>query len=188
MKVLAIYGSPRKEGNTALMLDAALQEFPENAEIRRVYLGELNFVGCGPCRECKTTGNCVIEDDMQAVFNHMLWAEIIVFGSPTQFADVSASIKMLMERTWWMKGQLKNKIGGYVISGRRYMESVINTLHAFMLRHKMILGGSGALGFTFTEMGTLENDPLAIRDARNTGKRLIELYQLIYQKQGSDKR
>jgi len=180
MRVLAIYGSPRKEGNTARMMDAALSEFPENAEIRRIYLGDLNFSGCGPCRECKTTGYCVIDDDMQQVYKEMLWAEIILFGSPSQFSDVSVDIKKLMERTWWMKGTLKNKIGGYVISGRRYMESTMNTLHAFMLRHRMILGGSGALGFTFTEMGTIDSDPLAIRDAHGTGRRLVELYEFIY--------
>ncbi len=48
VEILAIYGSPRKEGNTARMLDAALSVFPENAEIERIYLGELNFSGCGP--------------------------------------------------------------------------------------------------------------------------------------------
>ncbi len=182
MRVLAIYGSPRKQGNTAKMLDAALSEFPPEAEIRKIYLADLNFSGCGPCRECKTTGYCVIEDDMQTVYRDMLWSEIIIFGSPSQFADVSSDLKKLMERTWWMKGALKNKIGGYVITGRRYIESTINTLHAFMLRHRMILGGSGALGYTFTEMGGLEYDPLALRDARFTGKRLVELYNLIYGK------
>ncbi len=182
MKVLAIYGSPRKEGNTARMMDAALSAFPDSAEIQRVFLGQLDLSGCGPCRECKTTGNCVVNDDMQKVFEQMLWAEIIIFGSPSQFSDVSVDIKKLMERTWWMKGQLKNKIGGYVVTGRRYMESTLNTLHAFMLRHRMILGGSGALGFTFTEMGNLDNDPLALRDAKNTGKRLMELYGFIYSK------
>ena len=180
MKVLAIYGSARKTGNTALMLDTALSVFPAEADIEKIYLGELNFSGCGPCRECKTTGNCVINDDMQAVFEKMKWAEIILLGSPTQFSDVSSDIKRMMERTWWMKGTLKNKIGAYVISGRRYMESVQNTLQAFMLRHRMILGGSGALGFTFTEMGSLENDPLALKDAGKTGERLIELYHLIH--------
>lgn len=180
MKVLAIYGSPRKNGNTAQMLDAALDVFPPSAEIRKVFLGELNFSGCGPCRECKTTGFCTVKDDLQAVFADILWAEIILLGSPTQFADVSTDIKKLMERTWWMKGALRNKIGGYVVTGRRYIESTINTLQAFMLRHRMILGESGAIGYTFTEMGGLENDPLALRDARFTGKRLIELYMLIY--------
>ena len=100
----------------------------------------------------KTTGYCVIQDYMQQVLKDMIWAEIIIFGSPLQFADVSFEIKILMERTWWMKGALHNKIGGYVITGRRYIESTINTLHAFMLRQRMILGGSGALGYTFTEM------------------------------------
>ena len=180
MKVLSIYGSPRKNGNTAQMLEAALSEFPENAEIERLYLSDLNISGCGACRECKTAGKCVIDDDMQQVFKDLLWAEIIIFGSPSHFGDVSVDIKKLMERTWWMKGSLYNKIGGYVITGRRYIESTINTLHAFMLRHRMILGGSGALGFTFAEMGGPEHDPLAIRDAHFTGKRLVELYNMIY--------
>lgn len=180
MKVLAIYGSPRKEGNTAQMMDAALSVFPEESEIHKLFLGQLNFSACGPCRECKTKGYCVINDDMQTVYDEMIWADIILIGSPTQFSDVSSDIKKMMERTWWMKGTLKNKIGGYVITGRRYIESTINTLQAFMLRHRMILGGSGALGYTFTEMGGLENDPLALKDARKTGERLIELYHLIH--------
>jgi len=182
MKILAIYGSPRKTGNTAQMMDAALSVFPADAEIERVYLGEQKFSGCGPCRECKTTGYCVVNDDMQAIYDKMIWAEIILFGSPSQFSDVSVDIKKLMERTWWMKGALRNKIGGYVITGRRYIESTINTLHAFMLRHRMILGGSGALGFTFTEMGDLSYDSLALNDAKNTGLRLMEVYDLIYGK------
>ncbi len=182
MKVLAIYGSPRREGNTAQMLDAALSEFPAGAEIKKAFIGELEFTGCCATRDCKTTGYCVVQDDLQQVMKDMVWADVIIFGSPSEFSDVSSQIKMLMERTWWMKGNLKNKIGGYVITGRRYIESTINTLHAFMLRHRMILGGSGALGYTFTEMGGLENDPLAIRDAHSTGKRLVELYQLIYGK------
>lgn len=182
MKVAAIYGSPRKNGNTALMLDAALSEFPAEAEIRKIYLSDLKFTGCCATRDCKHLGYCPVDDDLQQVLQSLLWAEIIIFGSPSEFADVSSEIKMLMERTWWMKGALRNKIGGYVVTGRRYMESTLNTLHAFMLRHRMILGGSGALGYTFTEMGGLENDPLAIRDAHGTGQRLAELYRLIYKK------
>ena len=185
MRVLAIFGSPRKSGNTAQMLEAALSEFPTNAEIKKIYLGDLNFSGCCSTRDCKIKGYCVVDDDIQQVLKDMVWAEIIIFGSPSQFSDVSSEIKMLMERTWWMKGDLKNKIGGYVITGRRYIESTINTLQAFMLRHRMILGGSGALGYTFTEMGGLENDPLAIRDAHLTGKRLVELYSIIYKHQDS---
>lgn len=180
MKILAIYGSPRREGNTAQMMDAALNAFPSKAEIHRIYLADMNFSACGACRECKTAAECVVDDDMQALYNEMFWSDIILIGSPTQFSDVSADLKKMMERTWWMKGELKNKIGGYVVTGRRYIESTINTLQSFMLRHKMILGGNGAIGYTFTEMGTLDHDPLALNDARNTGLRLVELYELVH--------
>ena len=180
MNVLVIYGSPRKDGNTAKMLDEAIKAFPEGATIKKLYLADYKFSGCGPCRECKTTGYCVINDDMQDIYEMLIWAEIILIGSPSQFSDVSVDVKKLMERTWWMKGGLRNKIGGYIVSGRRYIESTINTLQSFMLRHRMILGGSGALGYTFTEMGDLRYDPLALRDAYATGARLVELYNLIY--------
>ncbi len=182
MKVLAIYGSARKDGNTARMIDAALSEFYKDAEIHKIYLGELHYSGCGACRDCKSFNYCTKNDDLQEVFSEMIWAEIIIFGSPSLFSDVSSELKMLMERTWWMKGLLKNKIGGYVVTGRRYIESTMNTLHAFMLRHRMIIGGSGAIGYTFSEMGTIDNDPLALRDAHFTGIRLLEIYELIYKK------
>ncbi len=50
-------------------------------------------------------------------------------------------------------------------------------LHAFFLRHRMILGGSGALGYG---LESINDDDLAIRDSRNTGKRLVELYRLVH--------
>ncbi|OQY39261.1 MAG: hypothetical protein B6229_04240 [Spirochaetaceae bacterium 4572_7] len=181
MRVLAIFGSPRKNGNSSIMLEKALSAFPKRAEIHRLYLADKKFEGCGSCRECKETGYCTVDDDMQGIYKELDWAEIIIFGSPAHFSDVSVEIKKLMDRTWSVKGLLRNKIGGYVIAGRRYMESVQNTLHAFMLRHRMILGGSGALGFVFSEMGNLDNDPLALNDAYYTGDRLVELYSIIYE-------
>jgi multimeric flavodoxin WrbA len=180
LKVLAVYGSPRKNGNSARMMDATLSEFGENAEIHRVYLAELTVAGCGSCRSCAETGHCAISDDMQKIYKELRWAEIVIIATSCQFSDVSSDVKKMMERTWCMKGELKNKIGGHVVSARRYIESAINTLQAFMLRHQMILGGNGAIGYTITESGTIDSDPLAIKDSRRTGKRLIELYQLFH--------
>ena len=182
MKILAIYGSPRKNGNSAKMLDAALSEFPEETEIRKIFLTDKKFSPCCAERNCLELGYCDVEDDMQDIYNELFWAEIIIFATSSQFGDVTADLKALMERTWPIRGKLKNKIGGYVVSARRYAESTINTLHAFMLRHKMILGNSGAIAYTVTEEGGLENDLLAIKDSHKTGKRLLELYNLIYSK------
>ena len=53
-----------------------------------------------------------------------------------------------------------------------------NTLHAFMLRHQMILGNSGAIGYGF-DARDIHQDHLAIQDSHKTGKRLLELYNLL---------
>jgi multimeric flavodoxin WrbA len=185
MKVAAIYGSPRKNGNSAQMMEALLSEFPESAEIHKIYLTDYNFSGCGTWRDCLTLGYCNVEDEMQKIYKELLWAEIILFASSSQFGDVTVDLKKLIERTWPLRGKLKNKIGGYVVSARRYAESTLNTLHAFMLRHKMILGGSGAIGYGFDE-GDIKNDPLALEDSHKTGKRIVELYYLINRGKGTD--
>ncbi len=180
MKVLAIYGSPRKNGNSSQMLDHLVSFLPDYAKVEKLFLSEKNFSGCCATRDCKQLGYCPVQDDMQEIYKKLLWAEVIIFASSSQFSDVSVPVKKLMERTWWMKGILKNKIGAAVISGRRYMESTINTLSAFMLRHKMILGASPALAYTFTEMGEIDLDYLAFRDTEKLAQRITELYNLIY--------
>ena len=180
MRILAIYGSPRKKGNSAKMLNAALSEFPAEAEIHKVYLTDKNISPCCAERNCLELGYCDVEDDMQRIYNELFWSEIIIYATSSQFGDVTADLKAFMERTWPIRGKLKNKVGGYVVSARRYAESTMNTLHAFMLRHKMILGNSGAIAYTVTEEGGLGNDSLAIKDSHKTGKRLVELYNLIH--------
>lgn len=179
MNVLAIFGSPRKDGNSARMLEAALSEFPPEAEISRTFLVDLNFSACCATRDCLDLGYCPVQDDMQKLYREMQRADIIIIATGSQFGDVTADVKALIERTWPLRGQLKNKIGGYVVTARRYMESTLNTLHAFFLRHQMILGNSGALGFGFDE-GGIEKDHLALKDSHKTGRRLLELYMLIH--------
>lgn len=181
MKVLAIFGSPRKEGNSAQMLEAVLSRFPPEAGVHRYFLTDLSFSGYCATRDCLELEYCPVEDDMQTLYREMLWAEVLIFSTSSQFGDVSADLKSLIERTRPLREKLKNKIGGYVVSARRYAESSLKTIHAFMLRHNMILGNSGAIGYGF-DSGDVKNDPLALEDSRKTGKRLVELYQLIYKK------
>jgi len=69
MKVLGIYGSPRKGGNTDQLLDKVLEGARSaGAEVKRVYTRELNLCGCIECGGCDKTGECVVQDDMQKVY------------------------------------------------------------------------------------------------------------------------
>jgi multimeric flavodoxin WrbA len=82
-----------------------------------------------------------------------------------------------MDRTWCLRGKLKNKIGGAVTVGRRYgygAENTIGTINAFFLKHEMIPADRGVCGFASEEKEILQ-DLEAIKAAENLGKRIKEL-------------
>lgn len=101
MKIVAIIGSPRKNGNTDTLVDSVLQGAIENgAETEKIYLSDLNFKGCIGCEGCKKTGKCVVKDDMQMVYEKMNEADGIVLGSPTYFYNVTGLTKMFIDRLY----------------------------------------------------------------------------------------
>jgi multimeric flavodoxin WrbA len=110
MKVLGIYGSPRKGGNTDQLLDKALEGARSaGAEIRTVYARDLTMCGCIECGGCDKTGKCVVEDDMQSVYPLLEEADVIFLASPIFFYSVTAQVKSLIDRTQasWSKQQLE---------------------------------------------------------------------------------
>jgi multimeric flavodoxin WrbA len=109
MKVLGIYGSPRKGGNSDQLLDKALEGAPSpGAEILRVYARDLTMCGCIECGGCDKTGECVVKDDMQTVYPLMDEADVIILSSPIFFYGLSAQVKALVDRAQarWAKKML----------------------------------------------------------------------------------
>ncbi|MCB2226458.1 MAG: flavodoxin family protein [Desulfarculaceae bacterium] len=100
MLVLGIYGSPRKGGNTDLLLDAALDEAAvAGAEVERVYCRRLKMSGCIACGGCDDTGMCVLDDGMQAVYPYIQLAKAVVLSSPVYFYGPPAQAKALIDRS-----------------------------------------------------------------------------------------
>ena len=112
MKVLGLFGSPRRGGNTELLLEKALQGAEsEGAEIERVYLTDYTITPCKECHGCGQTGHCVIPDDMQKIYPKLLEADIIILASPIFFYGVTAWAKALIDRSqplWARKYLLKD--------------------------------------------------------------------------------
>ena len=105
-KVVAIYGSPRREGNTALLLREAVQGAREmGAEVEEVVLRDLKMSPCLEIYECKNTGRCAIQDDFQKVYDSILESRGLILASPIFFYAVSAHTKILMDRcqSLWVK-------------------------------------------------------------------------------------
>ena len=110
MKVTAIYGSPRKRGNTDILLDKAVEGAASaGAEVTRIYARDLDMVGCIECGGCDKTGKCVVKDDMQIVYPLLQDADVIFLASPIFFYGMSAQIKAVVDRcqAMWAGRQLK---------------------------------------------------------------------------------
>lgn len=99
MNVLGIYGSPRKGGNSDLLLDQALQGAREaGATTEAVYCRKLRISGCIECGGCEATGQCVIDDGMQDVYPLLRQAEAIILAEPIFFYGAPAQAKALIDR------------------------------------------------------------------------------------------
>jgi multimeric flavodoxin WrbA len=104
MKVMAFNGSPRKNWNTATLLNKALEgAASQGAETELIHLYDLDYKGCISCFACKTIGGrsygrCAVKDDLSDVFSRIEQADAIILGSPIYFGDVSGEMKSFMER------------------------------------------------------------------------------------------
>ena len=99
LKVLGIAGSPRRGGNTDLLLAEVLRgAASKGAEVKTIVLNNLKIAPCQHCDACLEKGKCRIEDDMQMVYDELTKADRIVLASPIQFMTVTAQAKAMIDR------------------------------------------------------------------------------------------
>ena len=105
-KIVAIYGSPRRNGNTATLLRHAVQGARDSdVQVEEIVLRDLKISPCLEIYGCKKTGECAIKDDFQKVRNQILESQGLILASPIFFYTVSAHTKILMDRfqSLWVK-------------------------------------------------------------------------------------
>ena len=114
MKIIAFLGSPRKDGNTELLLKEAIRGIEESG--LKVHLFNLNLMNISPCQNCggcDDTGICIVEDDMSQIYDAIRSADRIILASPIFFFGVSAQTKTMIDRCqafWCEKYLLKKPI------------------------------------------------------------------------------
>jgi multimeric flavodoxin WrbA len=112
MKVLGILGSPRRGGNSEVLLDAFLRGAAEGgADVERIVLRELKISPCLEIYHCFKDGTCPIKDDMQALYPKLLEADVVALASPIFFYGLSAQAKAMIDRTQahWAKRYILNQ-------------------------------------------------------------------------------
>ena len=106
-KIYAINGSPRKNKNTAILLQKALDGAKEaqggNVETEIIHLYDLKYTGCKSCFACKkiggkSYGSCAVKDDLHEVLVKLSTADAVIFGSPIYFGSITGQMQSLLER------------------------------------------------------------------------------------------
>jgi multimeric flavodoxin WrbA len=105
-RVLGIVGSPRRGGNTEILVDEVLAGAEEaGALAEKVILGKLDIGPCRGCDACGKTGKCVQQDDMRALSEHMAQSDVWVFGTPVYCWGPTAQFKAFVDR-WYGAGKV----------------------------------------------------------------------------------
>ena len=183
MKVLAINGSSRKDGNTADMLNVVLQELEKQGfETEHIQLAGQTIHACRACFACTGKRNCVFGDDMfQELYRKMSEADGILLGSPTYSADVSSTLKAVIERASVVSdtnpGMFRHKVCGTVAVARRAgAMNVIDTLNHFFLNKETFLVGSTYWNIAYGRLpGEALNDEEGVANMKNLGQNMAWL-------------
>lgn len=105
-EIAAIFGSPRRRGNTATLLNQAIAGARDaGADITEIVLRDLKMSPCLEIYGCKDAGRCVIDDDFRKVESLLRKVDGLILASPIFFYAVSAHTKILMDRcnSFWVK-------------------------------------------------------------------------------------
>ncbi len=187
MKVLGILGSPRRGGNSEILLDEALRgASDQGGSCEKVVLRDLKITPCLEIYKCAEDGVCAIRDDMQDLFPKIEQADRLIIASPIFFYSVSAVAKAMIDRcqSLWVKkyilklpvSTIADRIGAFIsvaaTRGKKLFEGVRLTMKYFF----------DAIEVTYSdelfvravdEKGAVRKKPEALRAAYELGRRLV---------------
>ena len=189
-KIVAIYGSPRRRGNTATLLKHAAKGAADaGAQVNEIILRDLKMSPCLEIYACKKEGKCAIKDDFHNVVDQILSADGLILATPIFFYTVSAHTKILMDRcqSLWVKkywidkvpfGQWEPKRKGLFISagatkGKKLFNGVLLTVKYFFDVLDMELFGS-LLYRNLEFEGDVLKHPEFLEEAYEAGKALAK--------------
>jgi multimeric flavodoxin WrbA len=189
MKVLGINGSPRKGGNTELLIKEVFKVLEkEGIETEFFQLGGKKVQGCIACMKCRKKADSQCHQENVVInkcIKKIMDADAIIIGSPVYHADVSADIKALIEVAGYAIGggkkTLKHKIGAAVIAVRRGGAiHAFDTINHFFLISEMIVPGSSYWNIGIgREKGEVLNDKEGIKTMKVLGENMAWLLKKV---------
>ncbi|RJR45270.1 MAG: flavodoxin family protein [Desulfobacteraceae bacterium] len=187
MKVIGFNGSPRKDGNTAILIRRVFHQIEEEGiETELVQLSHKRIHGCIACYKCmeKKDQRCAVDDDSANVYiEKILGADAVILGSPVYFMDVTPEMKALIDRVGFVSrsngGMFKNKVGCLVAAARRAgaMHTLDTMSHFFLSMDMINIGRAIGMG---RDKGDVEKDQEGMLLAETLGKRMAWVLKKLH--------
>ena len=177
MKVVGIVCSPREGGNTEVMVREALRSAQEaGATVELISVLDKTITPCDGCETCFESGECQIKDDMELIYDKLLEADGIIFGTPVYFWNVSAQAKAIIDRSLalYSERRLAGKVAAaMVVAGRSGTTIAANSLLNFFFSHRMrplqpVVGLAG-------DRGIIGEDESVMERVRARGLDIVDL-------------
>ena len=182
-RVLIVTSSPRKNGNsTILALKAAEGVTTEGGIAEIAAIGNLNIAPCNACDSCraKPDAGCIIKDDMQPLYQKIEEADGIIFASPVYWFNMSAQMKLFIDRTYAVHSE-----NGYALTGKDvaviltyedediYVSGGINALRSFKDIFAYVKANFvGVLYGSANKAGEIQSNSKLLEKAYNLGKKI----------------
>lgn len=189
MKVVAFNGSPRKKGNTEILINETFKVLnAEGIDTELIQLGNKPVHGCTACLKCREIqdGKCHIKNDhLNYCIEKMVEADGIIIGTPVYFADITPEVKALIDVAGYVtRGNghlLKRKVGAGIIAVRRAGAlHAFETINNFFLINQMIVPGSSYWNFGMGKNpGDVLNDEEGIKTMQTLGENMAWLMKKI---------
>lgn len=187
MRILGIVCSPRKGGNTEILVEEALEAVRQaGGETELILVADKDIAPCDGCGACEENGICKIKDDMQELYRELESADGVIFGTPVYFINVSAQAKVIMDRTYalYRIRKLRGKVAAAIVAARRVgAGQVLGLLYTYFITQRMIVAG-GAIGYGMKKgevrQGVGGSASLsALEEARALGRSVVRMSERV---------
>lgn len=188
MKVVAINGSPKPEGNTYNALKIISEQLEkEGISTEIIHVGNKNIRGCLACGGCAKNQNekCVIEDEVNPIIQKMKEADGIIIGSPVYYASISGTMKSFLDRAFYVAGAngglFRHKVGASVAAVRRSGEvATFDHLNHYFTITEMFIASSNYWNVIHGRMpGEVLQDEEGVQTMRVLAKNVAFLIESI---------
>lgn len=183
MKVLIINSSPRKDGNSSLLINEIEKVFKENEiEYEVLLIGNKNIRGCIACNYCSDNGECVFKDDINKAGKILKESDGLVLVSPVYYGSPNGTLISFLDRLFYSANyDLRMKVGAsFSVARRAGATSSVDVLNKYFTISGMPIASGDYWNNAFgAKKGEVLSDEEGLRNARVVAKRMIFLMKSI---------